>query len=192
MVPPQPRLPVRRPFRAGRAVGLTAAVAALAALLVLALGPVLPAPLKEQVNWLRGYPAWRRRAALGPEAPPFNGLAASQVGYGPSMVKQFSSPRRFASFQVVRPTASPSSTAASWSSPSRTARPSAPRSSARSTRAQIPVHGLALREPSLDDVFLSLTGHKTEAETEEERRARPKRRSPPGGHRHVTDGKDAA
>ena len=28
--------------------------------------------------------------------------------------------------------------------------------------AQIPVAGLALREPSLDDVFLSLTGHKTD------------------------------
>jgi endoglucanase len=92
---------VRRPSRADRAVGLTAAVAALAALLVVAVGPVLPTPLKEPVDWLRGYPAWRRRAALGPEAPPFGGLAASQVGYGPSMVKQFSSPRRFASFQVV-------------------------------------------------------------------------------------------
>jgi hypothetical protein len=48
----------------GRAVGLTAAVAALAALLVVALGPVLPTPLKEAVNRLRGYPAWRWRAAL--------------------------------------------------------------------------------------------------------------------------------
>ncbi len=58
-------------------------------------------------------------------------------------------------------------------------------------RARIPVHGLALREPSLDDVFLSLTGHKTEAETEEERRARLS-----GGRRRAVtdtdDGKDAA
>src|SRR5580693_6213346 len=38
--------------------------------------------------------------------------------------------------------------------------------------ANIPVSGLALREPSLDDVFLSLTGHKTEAESEAERAAR--------------------
>ena len=57
--------------------------------------------------------------------------------------------------------------------------------------AQILVHGLALREPSLDDVFLSLTGHKTEAETEEERRARLG-----GGRRRSAsssdDGKDAA
>jgi ABC-2 type transport system ATP-binding protein len=57
--------------------------------------------------------------------------------------------------------------------------------------AQIPVHGLALREPSLDDVFLSLTGHKTEAETEEERQARIG-----GGRRrgaiNTDDGEDAA
>jgi ABC-2 type transport system ATP-binding protein len=54
--------------------------------------------------------------------------------------------------------------------------------------AQIPVSGLALREPSLDDVFLSLTGHKTEAETEAEREARK------GGRRRAADadGKDAA
>src|SRR5207248_278824 len=40
----------------------------------------------------------RRARARG---PPFARLAASQVGYGPSMVKQFSSPKRFASFQEV-------------------------------------------------------------------------------------------
>jgi endoglucanase len=79
------------------------AVAVLSAVLVLALGPVLPAPLKERLDWLRGYPYWLQRAALAPEAPPFGGLAASQIGYGPSMVKQFSSPERFASFQVVSP-----------------------------------------------------------------------------------------
>jgi ABC-2 type transport system ATP-binding protein len=57
--------------------------------------------------------------------------------------------------------------------------------------AQIPIAGLALREPSLDDVFLSLTGHKSEAETEAERAARIK-----GSKRHGTeadaDGRDAA
>jgi ABC-2 type transport system ATP-binding protein len=56
--------------------------------------------------------------------------------------------------------------------------------------ARIPVSGLALREPSLDDVFLSLTGHKSEAETEAERLARK------GRSRRRTsaedDGKDAA
>ena len=55
--------------------------------------------------------------------------------------------------------------------------------------AQIPVHGLALREPSLDDVFLSLTGHKTEAETEEEREGRKAARRRRAAE---TDGKDAA
>ena len=45
---------MRRPSGAGRAVGVAAAVAALAALLVVSLGTVLPTPLKEAV---RGYPA---------------------------------------------------------------------------------------------------------------------------------------
>jgi len=92
---------MRPPSWTGWAIGLTALVATLAALLVAELGPLLPTPLEQAANQLRGYPAWRRRAALGPEAPPFSKLAASQVGYGPSMVKLFSSPRRFASFQVV-------------------------------------------------------------------------------------------
>ncbi len=47
--------------------------------------------------------------------------------------------------------------------------------------ARIPVSGLALREPSLDDVFLSLTGHKTEAENEQEREASRRRRRGRGG-----------
>ena len=34
--------------------------------------------------------------------------------------------------------------------------------------AQVPIAGLALREPSLDDVFLSLTGHRTEVEESDE------------------------
>jgi ABC-2 type transport system ATP-binding protein len=42
--------------------------------------------------------------------------------------------------------------------------------------AQVPVAGLALREPSLDDVFLNLTGHKSEGETDEERAARSGKR----------------
>src|SRR5580704_71837 len=93
MVSPQPRLLLIRWL-----LGLTAVVAALAALLL------WPVPLKKGVDQLRGYPAWLRRAASGPEVAPFTGLAASQVGYGPSMVKQFSSPMRFASFQVVSAT----------------------------------------------------------------------------------------
>jgi ABC-2 type transport system ATP-binding protein len=47
--------------------------------------------------------------------------------------------------------------------------------------AGVSLAGLALREPSLDDVFLSLTGHKTEAETDEERAARTGRK--PGKRR---------
>jgi endoglucanase len=70
---------------------------------MVALGPVMAPPLKLAVSQLRGYPASRSRAALEPEAAPFSGLAASQVGYGPSMVKQFSAPKRFSSFQVVSP-----------------------------------------------------------------------------------------
>jgi endoglucanase len=85
----------------GRTLGLAAVLATLAALLAVVLGPGLPIPFKKMVNGLRGYPAWRKRAAFPPEVPPFVGLAASQVGYGPVMVKQFSSPKRFASFQVV-------------------------------------------------------------------------------------------
>jgi endoglucanase len=96
MVSPQPRLLLTRWL-----LGLTAAVAALAALLLAVLWPV---PLKKGVDQLRGYPAWLRRAASGQEVAPFTGLAASQVGYGPSMLKQFSSPMRFASFQVVSAT----------------------------------------------------------------------------------------
>jgi hypothetical protein len=76
-----------------RAVGFTVAAASVIALLGLTLAPVLLTPLKQVFNELRGYPAWSQRAALGPEAPPFSRLAASQVGYGPSMLKQFSSPR---------------------------------------------------------------------------------------------------
>ena len=76
-----------------RAVGFTVAVATATALLVLTWGLSLPRTLKQVFNELRGYPAWSRRAVLGPEAGPFSRLAASQVGYGPSMLKQFSSPR---------------------------------------------------------------------------------------------------
>jgi Cellulase N-terminal ig-like domain len=100
MVPPKPRLPLRRLSVAGWAVGLASAIAGMAVLLAVAQGPVLP-PLKNALDRLRGYPAWLRRAALGPELSPFGGLAASQVGYGPSMAKQFSSPTRFTAFQVV-------------------------------------------------------------------------------------------
>ena len=65
--------------------------------------------------------------------------------------------------------------------------------------AGVPIAGLALREPSLDDVFLSLTGHKSEAETEASRprQAAPRpapRRGPstPSRAEPGADGRDAA
>ena len=71
------------------------------AALLAAVSPIWWSPLKGAVNRVRGYPAWLSRAGVEPEPPPFSGLAASQVGYGPWMAKYFSSPRRFESFQVV-------------------------------------------------------------------------------------------
>jgi len=58
--------------------------------------------------------------------------------------------------------------------------------------AQIPIAGLALREPSLDDVFLSLTGHKTTIDDEVEEVAKPRRGLGRSRKSDVTDGKDAA
>ncbi len=58
--------------------------------------------------------------------------------------------------------------------------------------AQIPIAGLALREPSLDDVFLSLTGHKTTIEETEDSAVKPKRGFGRARKGDVADGKDAA
>ena len=58
--------------------------------------------------------------------------------------------------------------------------------------AEIAIAGLALREPSLDDVFLSLTGHKSEAETEEERTARTAKAGKHRASDAEADGRDAA
>ncbi|MGA2304216.1 MAG: ATP-binding cassette domain-containing protein [Acidimicrobiales bacterium] len=60
--------------------------------------------------------------------------------------------------------------------------------------AGVPIAGLALREPSLDDVFLSLTGHKSEVETEADAAARPKkaRGARSRGTENDADGRDAA
>jgi ABC-2 type transport system ATP-binding protein len=60
--------------------------------------------------------------------------------------------------------------------------------------AGVPIAGLALREPSLDDVFLSLTGHKSEVEIEEEAAARSKkaRGGRPRDADSDADGRDAA
>ena len=58
--------------------------------------------------------------------------------------------------------------------------------------AEIPIAGLALREPSLDDVFLSLTGHKTTIDDEADEAAKPKRGRGRVRQSDVADGKDAA
>jgi len=58
--------------------------------------------------------------------------------------------------------------------------------------AEVAIAGLALREPSLDDVFLSLTGHKTTIEQHEDEAAPPKKRFGRGPKSDATDGKDAA
>jgi endoglucanase len=77
----------------GVIVAISAAAATLVAMALL--------PTKDLLNRLRGYPAWFLRGTTKLEVPPFGRLAASQLGYGPFMVKQFSSPRRFTSFQVI-------------------------------------------------------------------------------------------
>ena len=61
--------------------------------------------------------------------------------------------------------------------------------------AEIPIAGLALREPSLDDVFLTLTGHKTtieEGEHDEDARRNRSGASAGDARATSTDGKDAA
>jgi ABC-2 type transport system ATP-binding protein len=59
--------------------------------------------------------------------------------------------------------------------------------------AQIAIAGLALREPSLDDVFLNLTGHKTMIDEEaDDEAAKPKRGFGRARKGDMADGKDAA
>jgi ABC-2 type transport system ATP-binding protein len=57
--------------------------------------------------------------------------------------------------------------------------------------AGVPIAGLALREPSLDDVFLSLTGHKSEVETEDDA-ATGAKKSRSARRGTEADGRDAA
>jgi ABC-2 type transport system ATP-binding protein len=58
--------------------------------------------------------------------------------------------------------------------------------------AQIPLTGLALREPSLDDVFLNLTGHKTTIDEDGEKPSGQKRGFGRNRKNEVDNGKDAA
>ena len=54
------------PGKPGRQRDVT--VAALATVLLAGLGPILPMPLKQKVDWLRGYPRWLQRAAQGADS----------------------------------------------------------------------------------------------------------------------------
>ncbi len=88
----------------------TRKVLAVAALLVLALLALLAlgglavrkgASPKTLARRVLAFWANKKRSGSRPDEAPFGVLAASQIGYGPAMVKQFSSPRSFGSFQVV-------------------------------------------------------------------------------------------
>jgi len=77
-------------------------IALVAGVAALALVGVAAAARGKQVakRVLAHWNTWRR-SSIGKADPPFSHLGASQVGYGPSMLKQFTSARRFGSFQVV-------------------------------------------------------------------------------------------
>lgn len=84
-----------------RWLGAAAVVALLAALLA-ALADGWPVEAARTLaKRLVGYPAWRQRAQARAEGAFFDRLAASQVGYAPSMPKEFTSPRPFTAFRVV-------------------------------------------------------------------------------------------
>src|SRR4051812_5880274 len=75
------------------------ALAAALALLAAAAASGVKNPVTKRAL---GYWNSRKRFALRLDEPPFAHLAASQVGYAPSMRKQFTARRKFASFRVVR------------------------------------------------------------------------------------------
>jgi endoglucanase len=77
---------------------------ALAALLLLAAGGLTLGKrlgLNAFAKRMLGSAATKQRLASRQDEAPFGLLAASQVGYAPGMVKQFSAPRHFDSFQVL-------------------------------------------------------------------------------------------
>ncbi len=76
-----------------KAVGFTASLIIIVAALLALVDPG---------HLISKHLAWHRRAALHLEPAPFDGLAASQVGYSPHMRKEFSSPKPFTSFRVIR------------------------------------------------------------------------------------------
>jgi len=81
---------------------VTVLALAMAALAVLALLAARRAGgVRALAGKVLGYRASHIRLAARVDEAPFGLLAASQVGYAPAMVKQFSAPGRFAAFQVI-------------------------------------------------------------------------------------------
>jgi endoglucanase len=78
----------------GKVVFVLAAALALAALAASGF-------VSEGAKRVLGYWNSRQRLAMRVVEPPFAHLAASQVGYGPAMAKQFTAPRKFGGFRVV-------------------------------------------------------------------------------------------
>jgi hypothetical protein len=58
-------------------------------------------PVKRVAKRMLGHWNSRHRYAQRSTEPPFTRLAVSQVGYGPSMRKQFTAPHQFHAFRVV-------------------------------------------------------------------------------------------
>ncbi len=87
---------MRRP----RTSAVALAAAAAAAALVAAMAPGGPA--RRAAKRALGGWVMRQRLAARVDEPAFAHLAASQVGYAPGTRKEFTSPRPFASFRVVR------------------------------------------------------------------------------------------
>jgi len=86
---------------ARRAAGVVAALVLAGALLtLLGRGSFREGAFVFGRSTLDRIATWRR--ALAREAPPFLGVAASQVGYPPRARKVFTAPRPFSSFRILR------------------------------------------------------------------------------------------
>jgi hypothetical protein len=59
------------------------------------------APARRLIVRAVEYPMLRERSSTERDLPRFTHLGASQVGYGPSMAKAFTSPLPFTSFAIV-------------------------------------------------------------------------------------------
>lgn len=93
---------MRRPAGFRRILIVSGAVVFAGAVIAGARYPQLVAILKTAAKSALAYPRLIERAAARSGEPPFARLAASQVGYAPTMPKRFTSPRRFGAFRVIR------------------------------------------------------------------------------------------